>query len=83
MQYKDKVERGNGIKTSLELRTEAVTGKLQEATLKREAALTVRSTYKEILELLKKVASSLAPIYLDKYFVGIPALQLHLAIVTS
>lgn len=42
-------------KRPIEEQVQVVTGKVQDALLKQEAAITVRYTYKEILNLLKNV----------------------------
>lgn len=44
-------------KLAVELQAKIVTGKVQDAILRKEAALAVGFTYKNMLEILKKVKS--------------------------
>lgn len=52
---KDRIEFESGKQIPVEIKIEAVFGKVQDAMLKREAAWAVRDIYKKILNILKKV----------------------------
>lgn len=54
-QLEDNLKYASDEKLPIEITGSILTGKLQDAYLKREAALTVWTTYNDILDVLKKV----------------------------